>query len=710
MNNYLGKLPGAKIGPTGGNNGVGNGYNGMGNNGGNQFAGTATMPWSGSFSVGDRALLVLIENGGVDLGIPDLVDRLIDALPGSSVIGDAIKGQIVQFLRDKLKSVSNDILENAELFLNRYTSAKPGFYSEVVILRAGSATYQDLKSNLIRLSKAKKITDVFILTHGGKDSIWVKASISGNDIRAIKTENGGPLTIRSVYMMNCVGSSMNQAWLDAGAKTSSGAIGNNYLPEPTMFFFWSNWKEGQTFETAVTGAYRKTIALMNDAVRGFMGSLPVPGISLISRAINFENFDFVKESAPVIQGQRTLTVSSDDLNFAQSMSSSLATTVLSVKDLRHFAGSLSGDKVDDFVKENYANAVAAEKTTGVPAIAALAQAALESGWGKAAPDNNFFGVKSGNPKEKRHLSPTTEVVSADKLTPAQVGLDSIDHIDPIQVDGVTKYKYFGKAWFRSYDSSEESFTDYGNLLKNNARYKKAMANTSDLDKFFDEVEAAGYAQGVDYAKQLKSIARTIKHHIPAATTAPAQPAGAGSGSGSSQAPVPNPSKTQALWSLTRSNNFTLGKAGCDLIRQFEGFFAKMYNDPVGHCTIGYGTLLHKGNCNGDSSEQPYTSGITEADATKLLYAEASKYETELDNDVTVTLTQNQVDALISFIYNVGAGAFRKSTMLKLLNQGKYADAQAEFAKWDKAKDQKGNMIVLPGLTKRRKAEADLFGK
>src|SRR6202012_6244379 len=86
MNNYLGKLPGAKIGPGGGNNGAGsNGYNGMGHNGGNQFAGTATMPWSGSFSVGDRALLVLIENGGVDLGIPDLVDRLIAPLPGSSV-------------------------------------------------------------------------------------------------------------------------------------------------------------------------------------------------------------------------------------------------------------------------------------------------------------------------------------------------------------------------------------------------------------------------------------------------------------------------------------------------------------------------------------------------------------------------------------------------------------------------------------------------
>ena len=70
-------------------------------------------------------------------------------------------------------------------------------------------------------------------------------------------------------MMNCVGSSLNQAWIDAGAKVSSGAIRNNYLPEPTTFFFWTNWKAGQSFETAVTSAYRKTINAMNDAVRGF---------------------------------------------------------------------------------------------------------------------------------------------------------------------------------------------------------------------------------------------------------------------------------------------------------------------------------------------------------------------------------------------------------------------------------------------------------
>jgi hypothetical protein len=47
-------------------------------------------------------------------------------------------------------------------------------------------------------------------------------------------------------MMNCVGSSLNQAWIDAGAKAVAGTIGDNKLPEPTMYFFWKSWKEGQS--------------------------------------------------------------------------------------------------------------------------------------------------------------------------------------------------------------------------------------------------------------------------------------------------------------------------------------------------------------------------------------------------------------------------------------------------------------------------------
>lgn len=77
--------------------------------------------------------------------------------------------------------------------------------------------------------------------------------------------------------------------------------------------------------------------------------------------------------------------------------------------------------------------------------------------------------------------------------------------------------------------------------------------------------------------------------------------------------------------------------------------------------------------------------------------------------VRVPLNQNQFDALTSFVFNVGALNFRKSTLLLLLNSGKYEAASNEFLKWTKAKDPKtGQYVELKGLVKRRKKEKDLF--
>lgn len=283
-------------------------------------------------SATDRVLVVLIENGGIDLGLPDLVDRLLAVVPGASVLPDSVKSGIVTALRDRLRAITDNLLETAELTLNRFSAAKPDTYSDVIVLRDGTATYAELKRTLIAQAAANKIVDVVILTHGANDWISVADGIDGAKIRAIRTEAGRPIPIRSVYMMNCVGSSLNQAWIDAGAKTSAGALRNNYLPEPTTHFFWANWRAGQPFETAVTGAYRQTIGVMNDVVRGFLDASPIPGTSAIARLIDFADFDFVRDSAPVVQGQRTLTISSDDLTFSQSLgrASSLATLVLPV--------------------------------------------------------------------------------------------------------------------------------------------------------------------------------------------------------------------------------------------------------------------------------------------------------------------------------------------------------------------------------------------
>ncbi|MHB8689640.1 MAG: papain-like cysteine protease family protein [Solirubrobacteraceae bacterium] len=282
------------------------------------------------FSTTDRVLVVLIDNGGIDLGLPDLVDRLLALVPGANLLPGSVKTGLVSALNNEIKRITRNLLESAELTLNRYSAAKPDQYGDVLVLRDGAATYAELKRTLIAQATASKIVDVVILTHGSSDWISVADGITGDKIRAIKAEAGRALTVRSVYMMNCVGSSLNQAWLDAGAKASAGTTRNNYLPEPTTHFFWVNWLAGQTFGAAVTNAYKQTIAALNGIVKGFLEASPIPGTSMIAGLVDFAEFDFVRDSLPMVQGQQNVTISSDDLTFSQSLSrtSSLVTALL----------------------------------------------------------------------------------------------------------------------------------------------------------------------------------------------------------------------------------------------------------------------------------------------------------------------------------------------------------------------------------------------
>jgi GH24 family phage-related lysozyme (muramidase) len=286
-----------------------------------------------SLSASDRALVVLLENGGIDLGVKELVDKIVGQIPGGSLISQSVIDSFSAAINQKIKKLTDDLLETAELAANRYTAARPEFYNEVVILRNGTASYTDLKNTLIRLTQSDKLIDLFILTHGSNDYISVAGGIDGNKIRQIKKDNGNkPVRLRSVYMMNCIGSTLNQAWLDIGAKVSSGTVRNNYLPEPSMFFFWRNWKSGQSFNDAVTGAYRQTIAAIKGVIQA-AGDAVLTGIggALANYLANIENQDFVKDSAPVIQGDGALTISSDALSFASSLKASpFAVTVMPV--------------------------------------------------------------------------------------------------------------------------------------------------------------------------------------------------------------------------------------------------------------------------------------------------------------------------------------------------------------------------------------------
>ena len=276
--------------------------------------------------------MILIENGGIDLEIPDTAKKIIAALPGSSMIPDSLVNALADKLRDWIRAQTDRLLEDVELSLGRYRSAKGSSYGDVVVLRDGTASYDDLKRALIDQTRAGKLIDLLILTHGSNDFISVPGGINGQKIRDIKTANGGPLSIRIVYMMNCVGASLNQAWIEAGARASAGALANNYLPEPTTFFFWNAWKSGTGFETAVIAAYRKTVNLLNDVVNDIVAVVS-PTIALL-HDFSIGDADFVRGSAPVVSGARAVTVNSDNLGTARSAASSLATTLLPIGFLR----------------------------------------------------------------------------------------------------------------------------------------------------------------------------------------------------------------------------------------------------------------------------------------------------------------------------------------------------------------------------------------
>jgi lysozyme len=146
----------------------------------------------------------------------------------------------------------------------------------------------------------------------------------------------------------------------------------------------------------------------------------------------------------------------------------------------------------------------------------------------------------------------------------------------------------------------------------------------------------------------------------------------------------------------------LSARGVEFIARFEGFRSELYDDPAGHCTIGFGHLVHRDRCNG-GEPAALRAGITRQAALRLLRSDAAGAATAVRQSVTVGLAQHEFDALASFTFNLGAGRFRKSTLLERLNAGRKRDVPAQLELWTKA-----NGKVLPGLVARRKAEARLF--
>lgn len=150
----------------------------------------------------------------------------------------------------------------------------------------------------------------------------------------------------------------------------------------------------------------------------------------------------------------------------------------------------------------------------------------------------------------------------------------------------------------------------------------------------------------------------------------------------------------AFIAVYRKRNMKTSKKGIQLIKDFEGLRLTSYRCPADVWTIGYG---HTANV---------TSGqtITETQAEQLLKDDLKKFETAVNSE-NLNINQNQFDSLVSFAYNVGESAFRKSTLLQLVkNNPKDSQIKSEFMRWVHI----ANGQQLAGLVRRREAESNLY--
>ncbi|HEY6375956.1 MAG TPA: lysozyme [Edaphobacter sp.] len=141
-------------------------------------------------------------------------------------------------------------------------------------------------------------------------------------------------------------------------------------------------------------------------------------------------------------------------------------------------------------------------------------------------------------------------------------------------------------------------------------------------------------------------------------------------------------------------NFAYGDAGLALTKKFEGCVLTAYADQGGVWTIGYGHTgpgVHAGLT------------ITQDQADAFLESDVAGSVTCVNRLVLGNINQNQFDAMVDFVFNLGCASLSQSTLLRYVNTGDFADAATQFLRWDHIRG-----VVIAGLTRRRQAEAALF--
>lgn len=136
------------------------------------------------------------------------------------------------------------------------------------------------------------------------------------------------------------------------------------------------------------------------------------------------------------------------------------------------------------------------------------------------------------------------------------------------------------------------------------------------------------------------------------------------------------------------------RAGIELIKKYEGFQSVPYRCPAGYWTVGYGHVL--------AVHEP-RSAVTREQAEQLLQNDIRHAELSLTALVSVTLAQAQFDALVSFVFNLGSGAFERSALRREVNRQAHENVPDQLMRWVYAAGQK-----MKGLQRRRAAEAALY--
>jgi len=142
--------------------------------------------------------------------------------------------------------------------------------------------------------------------------------------------------------------------------------------------------------------------------------------------------------------------------------------------------------------------------------------------------------------------------------------------------------------------------------------------------------------------------------------------------------------------------------GIELTKESEGFRGRLYNDAASYCTIGYGHLIKLAPCDGNEPSE-FRAGISVPRGTEILRLDMAKAERGVMTLVDSDLTDGQYGALCDFVFNVGVGNFRNSTLRRRVNAGDIERVPFEFRRWVYAGGRK-----LSGLAKRREKEITLF--